>query len=236
MTRLDLQPYVDGYVEAGEGVRLRLATYAGDDTWVAQVGRAVVGQRAKKWRTNDRALLRWMLRNGVEQPFRLTTATWEVIVPETIRHEFATLGSWTYNTLEGDPLAQFQGRGEAYGIWAVDLWSMLAAMERWGALHQPRELRLAARHIAIVVRKWCPLVYDAWADYVDQGVRLSAIELQVLRDMIENEIVAHKGSKGDFNVERWVRSLLAKRNLYEEEQDEFVAKMDVARWGRRRPE
>lgn len=228
--RIDLQPYADR-CELAHHVAMTLYRHQGDDTSVMRVGRALMGSDAKKYH-NENELIRYMFRNGLEQPFRAAQIQWEVEVPFALRKEFQTRGEWIFDNRDGDRYAPFSGKPYSFGIWTVNLWDQLKLMEQWMTPRMPREMRQIARHLVTVTRKWVPLCWEAWNDYVLHGAILSQSEIQTLRAAFE-EIIYEKYKPHDINPEEWWRRQLVKRSIYGVEQDEFLAKMEVALWGSR---
>jgi hypothetical protein len=228
--RVDLQPYAER-CELTDHVAMTLYEYQGGDTSVVRVGKAVLGTFAKKMR-NDRDMLRYLLRNDIEQPFRAVTSQWEVEVPFALRKEFQVLGRWIFDSREGDRYAAVVGKPYSYGIWTVDLWDLLQLMDRWSSHRMPREMRYVARHLVTVTRKWCPITWEAWSDYVLNGVHLSRAEIIALQQVFE-EIVYSQRNAHDIDIEQWWRQRLSKNKIYDVEQDEFVDKMGVTLWGSR---
>jgi thymidylate synthase (FAD) len=78
--------------------------------------------------------------------------------------------------------------------WKIDLHNLLHFIALRADPHAQYEIRVYAEAIAETVRRWVPLAYDAFAQYVLGGARLSAKGLEAVKRMIAGEPVSEEES------------------------------------------
>lgn len=96
--------------------------------------------------------------------------------------------------------------------WKIDLHNLMHFMRLRLDHHAQFEIRCYAQAIAEIVRWWVPAAYQAFLDYKQNAVTLSAMEIRVLRDhldsyfsqtgMIHSPLVQHLESLGCSTRER----------------------------------
>jgi thymidylate synthase (FAD) len=91
--------------------------------------------------------------------------------------------------------------------WKCDLHNLLHFLSLRADPHAQYEIRVYAETIADVVRRWVPLTFEAFEDYVMGGVRLSAGDLGVIKRLLAGEDVDQKDS--GLSVREW-RELMAR--------------------------
>ncbi|MGD9538818.1 MAG: FAD-dependent thymidylate synthase [Alphaproteobacteria bacterium] len=78
--------------------------------------------------------------------------------------------------------------------WKCDLHNLLHFLSLRADAHAQYEIRVYAEAIADIVRRWVPLSYEAFEDYVMGGVRLSAGDLGVVRRLMAGETLSQEES------------------------------------------
>jgi thymidylate synthase (FAD) len=78
--------------------------------------------------------------------------------------------------------------------WKCDLHNLLHFLSLRADAHAQYEIRAYAETIADMVKRWVPLSYEAFEDYVMGGVRLSAGDLSVIKRRLAGEDVDPKES------------------------------------------
>ncbi len=87
------------------------------------------------------------------------------------------------------PLATFT---EAY--WKIDLHNLLHFLALRMDAHAQHEIRAYARVIGEeIVRRWCPITWEAFCDYRLQGLALSRLEKEVVAAVGRGDAVAARG-------------------------------------------
>ncbi len=85
--------------------------------------------------------------------------------------------------------------------WKTDLHNLLHFLSLRADRHAQYEIRVYADVIADIVKRWVPLSYEAFADYVMGGARLSALELSVIKRLVAGEKITQKES--GLSVREW---------------------------------
>jgi len=70
--------------------------------------------------------------------------------------------------------------------WKVDLHNLLHFLSLRADPHAQYEIRVYAEVICDIVRQWCPAAFEAFEDYVMNAVRFSAMEMELLRQIIKS--------------------------------------------------
>jgi thymidylate synthase (FAD) len=78
--------------------------------------------------------------------------------------------------------------------WKIDLHNLLHFLSLRADSHAQYEIRVYAEAIADLVKRWVPLAYEAFEDYVMGGVRLSAGDVKLVRRMLAGEKVGQAES------------------------------------------
>ncbi|MSO75005.1 MAG: FAD-dependent thymidylate synthase [Alphaproteobacteria bacterium] len=78
--------------------------------------------------------------------------------------------------------------------WKTDLHNLLHFLSLRADRHAQYEIRVYAEVIADIVKRWAPLTYEAFEDYVMGGVRLSALDVAVLKRLLAGEKMTQKES------------------------------------------
>ena len=78
--------------------------------------------------------------------------------------------------------------------WKTDLHNLLHFLSLRADQHAQYEIRAYAEAMLETVKRWVPLVYDAFAQYRMGGVQLSAAGLAVVKRLIRGETVEQAGS------------------------------------------
>jgi thymidylate synthase (FAD) len=90
--------------------------------------------------------------------------------------------------------------------WKVNLWNLLRFLSLRADSHAQYEIRAYAEAILKIVEGWVPYTYEAFTDYVQNGVQLSAQGLALLRAVLGRE---EKLDPADFGLSgRELRDLL----------------------------
>ena len=78
--------------------------------------------------------------------------------------------------------------------WKTDLHNLLHFLSLRADQHAQYEIRVYAEAMLETVKRWVPLVYDAFAQYRVGGVQLSAAALAVVKRLVRGEEVEQAGS------------------------------------------
>jgi len=78
--------------------------------------------------------------------------------------------------------------------WKTDLHNLLHFLSLRADPHAQYEIRVYAEALLETVKRWVPLVYEAFAQYRMGAVQLSAAQLKVVRRLIRGEKVEQAGS------------------------------------------
>jgi thymidylate synthase (FAD) len=78
--------------------------------------------------------------------------------------------------------------------WKIDLHNLMHFLSLRADAHAQYEIRAYAEVIAGLVRRWVPLAYKAYEDYVGGSVRLSKGDLAVVRRLLAGERVSQADS------------------------------------------
>ncbi|MSO69489.1 MAG: FAD-dependent thymidylate synthase [Alphaproteobacteria bacterium] len=78
--------------------------------------------------------------------------------------------------------------------WKTDLHNLLHFLSLRADAHAQYEIRVYAAVIADIVKRWVPLTFEAFEDYVMGGTRLSALDLSVIKRLIAGEPITQKDS------------------------------------------
>ena len=78
--------------------------------------------------------------------------------------------------------------------WKIDLHNLLHFIKLRADSHAQYEIRAYAEAIAQLVRLWVPIAYEAFEDYVQGGVELSAPALAVVKRLLAGETVDQETS------------------------------------------
>ena len=90
--------------------------------------------------------------------------------------------------------------------WKVDLHNLLHFLMLRADAHAQYEIRVYAEAMLETVKRWVPLTYQAFADYVQGGLELSAQGLDVVKRLLAGEAVTQATS--GMNPREW-RELMA---------------------------
>ncbi len=90
--------------------------------------------------------------------------------------------------------------------WKTDLHNLLHFLGLRGDAHAQHEIRAYALAMMETVKRWVPLVYEAFEDFVTGGVPLSAAGIAVVRRMLAGEEVTQE--KSGLSPREW-RELMA---------------------------
>ena len=102
--------------------------------------------------------------------------------------------------------------------WKIDLHNLLHFLTLRVDLHAQWEIQQYGRLMAAMLRRVAPLSYEAWIDYDLCGARLSRMELDVLRAILQ---VSEDGVQGQ--AKRLGREELVALGLGSREIDEFLS-------------
>jgi len=80
--------------------------------------------------------------------------------------------------------------------WKVDLWNLLRFLSLRTDPHAQHEIRAYANEILGIVRRWVPLVYDAFQDYVLNATSLSGQATALLRAALTSDAKLDPGAFG----------------------------------------
>jgi thymidylate synthase (FAD) len=78
--------------------------------------------------------------------------------------------------------------------WKVDLHNLFHFLSLRADPHAQYEIRVYADAMLDVVKRWLPIAYQAFLDYRQGGVHLSAKGLEIVKRMLAGEEVAQEGS------------------------------------------
>lgn len=78
--------------------------------------------------------------------------------------------------------------------WKIDLHNLLHFLSLRADPHAQYEIRVYAEVIADLVKRWVPLTFGAYEDYVQGGVRLSKGDVGVIRRLLAGEKVTPESS------------------------------------------
>lgn len=93
--------------------------------------------------------------------------------------------------------------------WKIDLHNLLHFLRLRLDSHAQYEIRMYAQAIADITKQWVPIAWEAFEDYVQGGMTLSAPALAVVRRMLAGEAVEQAGS--GLSPREW-RELMAALN------------------------
>jgi thymidylate synthase (FAD) len=245
---------------------VRLVDYMGGDSAIVQGARVSYGKGTKSL-SDDRGLIRYLLRNRHTSPFELAVAKFHVRAPifvtrQWFRHRTASINEYSarYSVLEREfyiprpeNLAQQsssnkQGRGDQLSsveaervinmlrddaarcydhylemlneeeggsvldatkpsvarevarmnlpvsvmtqfYWQINLWNMLHFLKLRSDAHAQYEIRAYADAILSIVQKWAPISYEAFRDYMQDGLHLSGPALRAVRCALAGKAV-----------------------------------------------
>lgn len=68
--------------------------------------------------------------------------------------------------------------------WKIDLHNLMHFLSLRAHGHAQKEIRDYAEVMVAIMRKWVPLAGEAFADYVQGGIRLSRVEMGVVHDLL----------------------------------------------------
>ncbi|MEI8396283.1 MAG: FAD-dependent thymidylate synthase, partial [Rhodospirillaceae bacterium] len=78
--------------------------------------------------------------------------------------------------------------------WKIDLHNLLHFLSLRADPHAQYEIRVYAKAMLEIVKRWVPLVYDAFVEYRLGGIQLSATGVAVVRRLLAGESVAPENS------------------------------------------
>lgn len=232
---------------------VRLVDIMGDDSSIVQAARVSYGKGTKSV-SEDRGLIRYLMRNRHTSPFEMVEFKFHIKLPifiarQWIRHRTANVNEYSgrYSEMRDDfylpelqqvrPQSQQnkQGRAETtlpptessqiiermnaaqkhlfeeysklldVGLarelarinlplstytewyWKIDLHNLFHFLNLRLSGHAQYEIRVYAEKIAEIVEKACPQSYEAFSDYILNGILLSKAEQKALKMMLNNE-------------------------------------------------
>ncbi|MDI6766129.1 MAG: FAD-dependent thymidylate synthase [Bacteroidota bacterium] len=95
--------------------------------------------------------------------------------------------------------------------WKIDLHNLLHFLHLRMDKHAQFEIRIYAETMGEIVKRICPMVWEAFEDYVFYGERFSRAELKVIADNLD--------------IQKITKEYLKKNNLKGLEADEFLEKL-----------
>ena len=96
--------------------------------------------------------------------------------------------------------------------WKIDLHNLLHFLSLRADPHAQYEIRVYAEVIADIVKRWVPIAYGAFEDYVQGGVRLSRGDMDVVRRLLAGETVDQAASGLSAREYRELMERLGKRD------------------------
>lgn len=85
--------------------------------------------------------------------------------------------------------------------WKIDLHNLLHFIELRISDHAQFEIREYARVLLDIVKKWCPIVYDAFVEYRLESKNFSKTALQIIKKKLKGEDTSHETSQ--INKREW---------------------------------
>ena len=85
--------------------------------------------------------------------------------------------------------------------WKVDLHNLLHFLSLRADIHAQYEIRVYAEAMLDILKRWVPLVYDAFAEYRLGAVQVSATGVAVVRRLLAGEAVTQDNS--GLNKREW---------------------------------
>lgn len=80
--------------------------------------------------------------------------------------------------------------------WKVDLWNLMRFLSLRADRHAQYEIRVYANEIFDIVRRWVPLVHEAFQDYVLHAAALSGQAVALLRAVLTSDTKLEPGAFG----------------------------------------
>lgn len=240
---------------------IRVIDYMGDDAAIVQAARVSYGRGTKR-KTEDRGLIRYLLRHRHTTPFEMCEIKFHIKLPifiarQWIRHRTANVNEYSarysildrefylppaehlaaqsttnkqgreniitgeraekimtllkedamrcYDNyewmLEGEePLARELARMNltlnyyTQWYWKIDLHNWMHFISLRGDDHAQYEIQAYAHVMMDILKDWLPMTHEAFCDYRQGGLTLSAIALDVVKRLLKGENVTQESS------------------------------------------
>jgi len=110
-----------------------------------------------------------------------------------------------------------------YWYWKIDLKNLLHFLKLRLDIHAQWEIRQYAKVIAGIVKEWLPLTWEAFSDYVLNGVHFSRQEQALLLKLIDGESNINYGASDNGMTRRETRSFLTKLQFMDGQVTDDIA-------------
>jgi thymidylate synthase (FAD) len=79
--------------------------------------------------------------------------------------------------------------------WKIDLHNLLHFVSLRATDHAQYEIRVYALALLNIIKLWVPYVHEAFVEHVLEGIRLSKAQIEVLRGMINKNLIEEQSAK-----------------------------------------